>query len=62
MKVACFVQVRDGTKTAIHQSEALLQHFLRQLAAGEHKILQFGKMTVRPVTTPNWGHTVFPIG
>jgi len=62
MKVASFVQVRDGTKTVIHQRDALLRHFLRQLAAGEHKILQFGKMTLRSATTPNWGHTVFPIG
>jgi len=43
MKVVSFVQVRDGTKTAIHQREALLRHFLRHLAAGEHKILQFGE-------------------
>jgi hypothetical protein len=52
MKVACFVQVRDATKTAIHQREALSLHFLRRFAPGEHKILQFGKMRVHPATAP----------
>jgi hypothetical protein len=52
MKAASIVQVRDDTKTAIHQREALLRHFLRRFAPGEHKILQFGKITIYPATTP----------